>query len=370
MQRLPMVCWLVISLTIVAVTVAAAQTQLEQAIQAVRNWLGKPDALVVYVGKMDYSMLLTGPRNSFKFETPGYRVTVNLDTMKVTGWNRPSYAWVNKARTDLPMLSEEQIKNIALNYVQQHFTHYKEFSDWKITVWRSLEENMDGTKSAYRYHVDFEPYVTNKKGQRIPILTTLCGVDVNPYGQGEVIGFGYYHMPMTLTNLTPSFSEEEAKTVIEQAFLKLGAAQATAVMSSSEDLAFTIMPDGLVIGATQTSGLRLAYAFDYVKTVGAPGYEDDFGDAEHPANWWAAIDAHTGELLCVDAWSGIKEPSKKSSLKGSPKQKSSRKGQERSNSNEGHALQQWSIGAVVVVAIVVSCLFFLLVKRRWHVIER
>ncbi len=136
---------------------------------------------------------------------------------------------------------------------------------------------------------------------------------VDPY-TGEVYGFGYKYMPMTLTNLTPNFSADEAKARIEQAFRNLGAAQVVAVMSVPEDI-FLDAVDGLVIGATQTSGLRLAYVFDKVITTGAPGHEDEFGDTDHPALWRAAIDAHTGELFYREYWMGSTDEKDKQILR-------------------------------------------------------
>lgn len=335
MQRQKMICWFV-SAMIVTASMTVAQTQLEQSIQVVRDWLGDPNALVVYVGKHDSSVDFLGPRNEYVFETSGYRVAVDLKTMKVTNWFLYAYEWVDKARTDLPMLGEEQVKNIATNYIQQHFPYYNEFSNWQITVYKYQVTNLNETKSAYLYNVDFTPYIINKNGQRILVLTTSCGVNIDPY-QGTVLGFGYFHMPITLTNLIPSFSEQEAKTKVEQEFLRLGAAQANAVMSSPD---LSDLPDGLIIGATQTSGLRLLYAFDYVEAIGAPGYEDIFGDAENPTKWRVGVDAHTGEVFVVDEYMGLKELLLKNSIKVTFQKK-------------------YFIGIVIIVAI---CLSLLIIK--------
>ncbi len=138
--------------------------------------------------------------------------------------------------------------------------------------------------------------------KKIPFLATGCSVDMNPYS-GDIIGFGYHYMPMTVKSLKPAFSPEEAKRRVEKAFLNMGAAQASAVWSDT-GFPYEDLPDGLVLGATQTSGLRLAYAFDYVLTVGTPETEDEFGTLQMPARFRAAIDAHTGELFFYEPLPG------------------------------------------------------------------
>lgn len=59
--------------------------------------------------------------------------------MRVEGWliHLPDY--VHDAMTDLSILSEDKIKDIAFNYAQQHFPHFKEFPNWEITF---VEKNL------------------------------------------------------------------------------------------------------------------------------------------------------------------------------------------------------------------------------------
>ncbi len=305
-----MMRWLWFTIILLGTSIVLGQDPLlEQAIQVVRDWVGDPQAEVVYRGSQDYSFDLEGPTNCFFFRTGNYEITVDLDTMKVVDWGLLPDAYVNSAQTDQPMLTEDEIKNIALNYAQRHFPHWDEFPYWEfVSVEKFRVTNWDDSKEAWVYIIQLSPYFINDAGQKIPVLTTMIGVSVDPYS-GNVKGFSCRHMPITLTSLNPSFSAEEAKTKIEQAFKQLGAAEATAVMSSPDD-PYYFMPDGLVIGATQQSGLRLAYAFDYVVTVGAPGYEDEFGDSTSPAYWRAAIDAHTGELFYRQYYLGLSESDK------------------------------------------------------------
>lgn len=295
-------CWLGISFCLLCCEPnLTAQTELERAIQVVRNWLGDPKAPVTFLHEDKSSIDLFGPRMKLCFKAPLYtQIYVDLSTMKVVSWTRE-----HTVQGDRPLLSDDEIKKIAYNYAQQNFPHFSEYRNWDISIFKFKLRTPTGGK-AWSYSVDLFPYFINDQGQKVPCLTTHCGVGIDPY-TGEVYGFGYNYMPMTLKSLTPNFSPSEAKTLIEQAFMKLGASKATAVMSSTDDPIFIDMPDGLVIGATQTSGMRLAYAFDYVVTVGAPGHEDEFGTTKSPARWHAAIDAHTGELFYREYWLGIEE---------------------------------------------------------------
>ncbi len=286
MKRIP------IALTLWLYAVATCQTDplLYQSIQVVRDWLNNPGAEVRFMFKRNKSLHLFGPQNEFVFWYEPYEIVVNIDKMKVTEWSISISWWEEQARTDLPKKSEAEIIQIARNYANQYFPHFNEFSEWEITMMPDYVATQQ-IQEVIEYIVSFIPYVTNEFNIRIPVLTTLCSVGVDPY-EGKVISFYQRHMPMTLTNLIPNFSVEEAKSKMEQAFLNLGAAQATAwIPATNEDYLF-----GLVIGATQTNGLRLAYSGG-VEAVGAPGYEEEFGTSEEPSVWFAAIDAHTGELI-------------------------------------------------------------------------
>ncbi|MFA0758122.1 MAG: hypothetical protein PVTTEEND_000735 [Candidatus Fervidibacter sp.] len=301
--------WLAFALILLAHQLSWAQApELEQAIQVVRNWLGDPNAPVRFKWADDVPLGLEGPTNEYEFRAPGYiGISVDLNTMTVVDWVKE-----HVPSAGLPLLSDEQIKNIAFNYARANFPYFNEFPYWETDIFKfgsPLAEERGILKSI----VWVLPYFINAQGQKIPCLVTGCRVNVDPY-TGEVYGFGYKYIPMTLTNLTPNFSADEAKARIEQAFRNLGAAQVVAVMSVPEDI-FLDAVDGLVIGATQTSGLRLAYVFDKVITTGAPGHEDEFGDTDHPALWRAAIDAHTGELFYREYWMGSTDEKDKQILR-------------------------------------------------------
>jgi hypothetical protein len=337
-----------VMLVIYSWATAMGQTDqmLQQAIQVVRDWLNNPQAEVEFMFHSDRSSGLGGSVNDFHFETPYYirEIIVNLDKMKVVGWDA-TVNWVEEAKTDLPMKSEAEIIQIARNYAQQHFPHFHEFSEWETTI-EPFDLSEISNKQAIKYIVSFSPIVTNGAGTKIPVLTTVCAVDIDPY-EGRVIGYYERHMPMTITNLIPNFSPEEAKRRIEQAFLNLGAAQASATMSLDIGLL-----NGLVIGATQTSGLRLAYLFDSVITVGKPGYEEEFGTEEEPQEWQAAIDAHTGELFYrVPILGSVDEKAKERLLHNS---------QYRNIPLLPITRQQWWL---IVGILIIGCLILFWVKR-------
>lgn len=273
-------------------TLAINQTDpiLQQAIRVVREWLNDPQAEIEFIFHNNTSLGLSGPRNEFCFKYGIYEIIVNINEMKITGWSIDLVDWANQVHIDLLEKNETEVLNIAYNYVIHHFPYFNKFPEWKKTIIPNFVKTFQ-EKEVVEYIVSFIPYIKNELNVKIPVLTTICSVEVDPY-EGKIIGFYQKYIPMTLTNLTPNLSIEEAKTRMEQAFLELGAAQATAIIPSTDEY----HEFGLVIGATQTSGLRLAYSGG-VETIGAPGYEEKFGTPEEPQVWYAAIDAHTGELF-------------------------------------------------------------------------
>lgn len=279
--------------------------ELEQAVQVVRQWLNMPNAPVKYFVSLIGSSELTGPRRLVQFEAPGGIVTVDLLSMTVSAWSYHWLHWAKDARTDLPEKGEEEIRTIAWSYAQQHFPPLAEFQNWDVRIKRDIETDLyfNTGKRAAIYQVTFDPYVFNTAGQRIPVLTTGCTVHVDPY-TGNVVGFGFGHIPLTFTRFDPTLSPKQAKAAVEEAFRQLGATDAYAVMHSEEDAVFVWAVDGLVIGANDTSGLRLAYLFDYVLTYADGDREDEFGSLEEPYMWRAGIDANTGELLYRDRYLG------------------------------------------------------------------
>jgi len=303
--------WIVLPLALFIVVLPAqaheevTPEEIEQAAEVVHQWLNMPDAPLRYFHSEVGSIGLSGPRRSVTFEAPYRWVTVDLLSMRVGRWLHYFHHWVKEARTDLPEKTEDEIRSIAWNYVQQHFAPLSEFPHWDVRLERTLESDLffNTGKKAAVYDVDFSPYVFSAAGQRIPVLTTSCRVSVDPY-TGQVLGFGFSHMPFTLTHLEPTLSLAQAKVAIEAAFRQLGATDAYAVMHSEEEANFEWTPDGLVVGANQTSGLRLAYLFDYVATYAEGERADEFGSLEEPFLWYAGIDAHTGELLYRDVYLG------------------------------------------------------------------
>lgn len=290
-------------LVTICFTAFAQSPILDQAIQVVRNWLGDPQAEVYFVHDVTTVEDLFGSRNEYVFNTKDYIFSVNIDTMKITSWSPNLTHYMKIVQTDLPLLNDDQLKEIAITYAKQHFLHWNEYPNWEVvSVFKARLRDLDGKKIAWFCSIEVRPYFLNEQGMKIPFLATRCDVRIDPYS-GNVVGFGYDYTPMTVTDLKPAFSSEEAKRRVEQAFLNMGAAQASAVWSAT-GFPYEDLPDGLVLGATQTSGLRLAYAFDYVLTVGTPETEDEFGTPQMPAKFRAAIDAHTGELFFYEALPG------------------------------------------------------------------
>lgn len=296
--------WEIWFLLVAVCSVTFAQSPiLDQAVQVVRNWLGDPQAEVYFVHDITTTEDLFGPRNEYVFDTKNYILSVNIDTMQIVSWSPNLMHYMEIVRTDLPLLNDDQLKDIAITYARQHFPYWNEYPNWEVvSIFKARLRDPDEQKIAWFCAVEVRPYFLNEQKVKIPFLATNCDIRIDPYS-GNVIGFGYNYTPMTITNLIPAFSPEEAKGRVEQAFLNMGAAQASAVWSAT-GFPYEDLPDGLVLGATQTSGLRLAYAFDYVLTVGTPETEDEFGTLQMPARFRAAIDAHTGKLFFYEALPG------------------------------------------------------------------
>lgn len=342
------------------VTVWGQTDPIDQAIQVIRDFLGDPTITPRFLHK-DYGAGLAGPNNCFIFSAPGYEsIHVDIDKMRIVYWSRDDNEWVMAARTDLPMKSEQEIITIARQYAQQQVPQlFREFPNLELEIKqrkalavRFVDGEAQILKEAIQYIVGYQPYFLNSSGKKIIYAPAGCSVSVEPY-EGRIVHFGYRYMPMTLTDLTPNFSEAEAKTRIEQAFLNLGATKAVAVMSSPDE-PYNKWVDGLIIGATQTSGLRLAYLFDYVITIGAPGHEEEFGTEEDPVTWRAAIDAHTGELFFFESFfaGGVEEKEKKMLLHGS-------------RGKHGQFLREQKMAVGIGIGVLVmGCLLLLWTKRR------
>lgn len=268
--------------------------KLNQAIQVVREWLGDPDAVVSFHGSWNLPFDLCGPSNYYEFKVLKYFVKVDLETMKVTGWYIDSDFYIENAQVNLPLLSESSIRDIAREYARRHFPCYNDFPNWEIIFvheW-TVPKELSPDKEIKRYAVFLAPYYVNDAGQKIYILPVSCSVGVDPY-TGEVTGFGYSYRPIPSLDLTPKFTAEEAKSIVEQAVQAMGAPNVNAIMSEPDNP----LADGLVIAATETGEIHLAYAFDAVYTWGASGW-----GLERPIKWRAAVDAHTGELFYFKGW--------------------------------------------------------------------
>ncbi len=266
--------------------------KLQQAIQVVRNWLGDPNAKVRFYHDWKY-IDYSGPQNEFVFsvykDEGAFTVDVDLKTMKVTGWCFHNWddAYIGKVE-GLPTLPEDQIRNIAINYVQQHFPHFNEFDNWEIEVRLWHIDILELHPEIKRASVFFNPYYINENGLKIRILPVFCGVAIDPYA-GRVVGFSYRYRPIPSLDLTPKLTADEARLKVEQAVKEKGAPN----VNVTSEPGFP-WPDGLVIIATREGDIRLAYAFNAVYTWGAPRWGSSSDD---PLVWHAAIDAHTGELL-------------------------------------------------------------------------
>jgi hypothetical protein len=172
--------WFVIGLTLLANSLSWAQTpELEQAIQVVRNWLGDPDAPVEFERADKVPIGLSGPTNEYVFEAPGYHgITVDLNTMTVVAWVKEHVPLAG-----LPLLSDEQIKNIAFNYAKANFPYFNEFPHWETDIFK-FGSPLAEERGILRSIVWVLPYFINAQGQKIPCLVTGCGVNIDPYMGG------------------------------------------------------------------------------------------------------------------------------------------------------------------------------------------
>jgi len=366
-----MMRWEIGILLMVVCSIAFTQSPiLDQAIQVVRNWLGDPQAEVYFSYADEAAEDLSGPRNEYVFDTTNYIISVNINTMKVVSWTPNLIHYMEIVQSDRSLLSDEQLKNIALFYASQYFPHWNEYPNWEvISIFKAKFKSLDRKKEAWFCAISLRPYFINDLGTKIPFLATCCDVRIDPYS-GNVVGFGYDYMPMTITNLRPAFSPEDAKRRVEQAFLNMGAAQASAIWSAT-GFPYEDLPDGLVLGATQTSGLRLAYAFDYVLTVGTSETEDQFGTLQMPGRFRAAIDAHTGELFFYESLPGRRlasEKDKKILLEGLKKNISKSKSDTLLESNILKAgWQIWMISLMVMgLMFLLSIFLFFLFRCLSH----
>ncbi len=162
--------WLILTLLMVGCSFALAQSPiLDQAIQVVRDWLGDPQAEVIFVHDIDTTEDLFGPRNEYVFfvKSRNYHISVDINTMRVVHWFIDPLIYIDNTNTDQPLIEDNVLKNIAINYAKQNFPHWNEFPYWEITsIFKTRFHNLDRTKYAWCYIIDLRPYFLDDDGKK------------------------------------------------------------------------------------------------------------------------------------------------------------------------------------------------------------
>jgi hypothetical protein len=296
---------------------------LQEAIQAVQNFLGDTSIIPVYRFEKDNSnMLLRGPGHFFVFEVPGYDfITIRIDErpMRVVYWSKDEEIWIPSVdRSRLP-LSVEQMVQIAKQYAQQHWPYWNEFPLKMIQYttdrrarWNEVTLEYDKDE-VYCLAVRFTPYFVNSSGIKIPYLAAHCFVVVEPY-EGSIVDFGWsYNGPITLSQeqLDPTIPPSQAEVIGEQAFFNYYKEKAYKEGGVDIDGLLTVdiqmdpfrnitiygdswWPERLAIGVTFERVVKLVYIFDKVLLKNA-------STGEVLMKFFVAMDAHTGEIVWVEA---------------------------------------------------------------------
>lgn len=300
-----------LSLLIIGGLVAQTDEQLlQEAIQVVRNFVGNQSLTPLFTDDERQISFFEGPYREFRFSwVPGYyyiRVRVSPPPMFVVSWCKTDETWLPYVNTDLPEKSDKELLTLAQNYVSQHHPGWKDFPHWQDRIMGRLKSSGYG-KTVRSRLIAFCPYFVNDNGEKIIFAPAGCSIQIEPY-EGNIISFRWhYNLKMTLSRsqLNPTLTPLEAEVIAEQKVHDWVAQQlAQGGYSIPSNVVFEATlsdpndPDQgwwgdtrLVLGATETSGLRLAYRIDKIQAKNS-----DTGEVLE--KWvYALIDAHTGELL-------------------------------------------------------------------------
>lgn len=297
-----------------------------EAIETVKNFLGDPNVTPLFEDeKESREEEMIGPGKFFVFRAPGYtKITVQVDTvpMQIVSWLKDDN-WLLSLDRAKPLLSIEQMLQIATHYAQTHWPHWNEFPQ-KMILYRqhnfwTTDPNTGEQIITKCLAVSFRPYFVNSSGTKIPFLPRVCSMVVEPY-EGAIVYFFWSNGPkMTLTSdqLNPTIPPSQAEVEGEKALFNYynqmfiskgfgsieGAVTIDIVMDPNRDVCGsddTWWPERLCIGATKTGDLRLMYVFDEVLIR-------DAVTGEEIQHRFVCMDAHTKEVLVDMGLSGFSE---------------------------------------------------------------
>lgn len=304
---------LAITLSLLIINGLFAQTEeqlLQEAIQVVRDFVGDQSLTPLFTDDENRISFFEGPYREFRFGwVPGFYyiyVRVSPSPMFVVGWGKADEAWLPYVNTNLPEKSDNELLALAQNYASQHFPGWQDFPHWQGKIMGRIKDSGYG-KTVRSRIITFCPYFVNDYGDKIVFAPAGCSVRIEPY-EGNIIAFHWlYNLRMTLSRsqLNPTLTPLEAEAIAEQKVrdwvAQILAEEGYSIPSGvvfEATLSDPNDPDQgwwgdsrLVIGATETSGLRLAYRVDKIQAK-------DANAGEVLDQWiYALIDAHTGEVL-------------------------------------------------------------------------
>lgn len=283
---------------------------LQEAIQVIRDFVGDQLLTPLFTGEENEVFFFEGPHRIFEFDwIPGYyyiKVRVSPSPISVVRWSKTEDTWLPYVNTNLPEKSDKELLTLAQNYAISNFPGWNDFPFWQSKIAGRIKES-GYSKIVRTRTIWFQPYFVNDNGDKIIFAPAACTVRIEPY-EGRIVSFSWaYNLKMTLpsSQLNPTISPLEAEAIAEQEVREWVAQQlAEAGYSIPNNVVFKATlsdpndPDQgwwgdsrLVIGATETSGLRLAYRIDKIQAK-------NVNTGEILDEWiYALIDAHTGEIL-------------------------------------------------------------------------
>lgn len=283
---------------------------LQEAIQVVRDFVGDQSLTPLFIGEENRIFFFEGLHRIFEFSwIPGYsyiKVRVNPMPVSIVRWSKTEDTWLPYVNTNLPEKNDKELLTLAQNYAISNFPGWNDFPFWQSKIAGRIKESGYGKIVRTRI-IWFQPYFVNDNCDKIIFAPAACTVCIEPY-EGHIISFSWaYNLKMTLprSQLNPTISPLEAEAIAEQKVREWVAQQLAeagysmpsnvvfeATLSDSNDPDQEWWGDSrLVIGATETSGLRLAYRIDKIQAK-------NVNTGEILDEWiYALVDAHTGEIL-------------------------------------------------------------------------
>jgi hypothetical protein len=233
-------------------------------------------------------------------------VRVSPLPVSIVGWSKTEDTWLPYVNTNLPEKNDKELLTLAQNYAILNFPGWSDFPFWQSKIVGRIKKSGYG-KTVRTRIIWFQPYFVNDNGNKIIFAPAACTVCIEPY-EGHIVSFSWaYNLKMTLPRgqLNPTISPLEAEAIAEQKVREWVAQQLAEVgYSIPSNVVFEATlsdpndPDQgwwgdsrLVIGATETSGLRLAYRIDKIQAK-------NVNTGEILDKWiYTLVDAHTGKIL-------------------------------------------------------------------------